>query len=226
MDQEFDTDRLHLLPDESLVSLAVQERSGPACHVLILRHHPWVSNWIIARGRKLRMSVDDIEDATQQAVCVLVEEAIPGYHWHRQMDPSFKPFREYLACVQGTRFQDFVRRLRRESHRFGGSLENLPFAKRAQSQRNAQIMYVNPLMELLRHEYSMALDSFLDRLSNRERELWDLILLKASQREMSSKLCVPYGTVRRRRHRLLKRVWRLVERHSPFAGSWGSLRSM
>src|SRR5689334_11812927 len=68
METECAQDTFQRLADELLVCLVADRACQAAAHALVLRHQSWIEAWVANQGAALRLSVQDIEDATQRAM--------------------------------------------------------------------------------------------------------------------------------------------------------------
>lgn len=231
MTTDFDAVNLHLLPDEPLVSLVVEWHCPSASQTLILRHYPWIATWIGHRAQAMRLSAEDTEDAVQRGVCVLVEEAIPQFHRRWIHDPS-KLFRKFLHWMEANRFREYARKLRSEQHLLEHMAEFCVLEDASQSPgewmpvSNCCVDNVDPCTDALRHEFIIALEEFIEGLSDGERKLFEYMASQMSRADIARKLDMPYITVRRHRLRLLDKLEHFVEKHCPFAEDWHFCREI
>ena len=205
---KYDLD-LSRIGDEELVVLAKECDYQPAAHALIARHHPWVNRLIACNAGHTGLGAADLEDAEQEAVFWMLE-GIARYNTLELARPKRRRFRTFLYTRVGSRFIDFVRRIRRRERHFAClvrfSLEGHFAIGRIRSRKHGRPGQDNPASALEREENHMRLERALDCLDEEARRLWERLASGMRLRDIARRQGISYPQAKRQRRKLLAKL--------------------
>ena len=202
--------KLCQLDDNTLVCLVQETGSRRAIETLVLRHHPWIKRWVRAHGISWRLSAQEIEDAEQNMVHVLIK-AIACFHGRPPTQSNEQSFGSFLRWRVHHRFRDFVKRLRRVERRYDHSPEAMASLELGPDSHAGRgfgddAMKTNPHLASSRNEILSRLRKVVGDLEESQRALLESLVSDQGLAAIARDLNIAYVTAKRRRRKLLDKV--------------------
>ena len=188
------------LTDEELVWLVKSAEAPEAMEVLIVRHRARLERLLGFLARRRNLTPEDRPDAHQQAFFIL-HEAVRGFDPDHTCAAQEHPFAAFLAQVARMRFADFARRLHGERKRLGHSLEEGPpldsqafqLPGLVGSAKTSSRFGQDPALLAQVKEEEERLEAAVQRLSPRQRRVWDALSQGASRQMIAEEFGVSYA---------------------------------
>jgi RNA polymerase sigma factor (sigma-70 family) len=189
------------LSDEELVRLVRKSRSVDALVALTERHLPSVRRVLDAWGQKVPLSLEDQEDVRQEAFLFLLR-AVREYNANRTPPHTKSRFRTFLGSMILSKFQDFLRRLRRRERRIDRSIsaEDILRTKAVPPEQ------FDPTDVAVRDEQWQKLAAALCAFDKPYRRLFNDLELGRSLHAIAANLGWSYDRVKRMRRKMLAQL--------------------
>jgi RNA polymerase sigma factor (sigma-70 family) len=194
------------LADEQLVALSHDcAHRRLALHTLLLRCWEKVHLRVAWLARRYGLPQDQVADAQQDAVFVIVEAA-DSYDAEKKVRTCLCPFHIYLGQLVRFRFYDFLRKRARDERfidRSSGTAESLIEGgissrhafKATDREREAGTVAIG-------REFQEQLEKVLRELDVQSRWLWEQSVAGASLHALAEQLGVPCRRVKHQRHKI------------------------